>query len=183
MIHEVAHCLCIDVVVAGDPAHVRAVNLLRLAVKANEACSVQLLYHFCDFVQKHHVPRRVHLQVRHTDRVSVRILHQSLVKVRFLEPLHTLRKRSDSSSGDLGVDAVVEAFVQVALDVLLVLHHFDVVIHLFKWGQYDGLSFVVELWSASSSKDLLHVKHANVSICAGGRVVDLGALDKNGVGG
>ena len=111
MVHEVAHCLCVDVVVAGDPAHVRTVYLLCLAVEANKACSVQLLYHFSDFLKKHHVPRRVHLQVCHTDLVSVRILHQSLVKVRFLEPLHTLRKGGDGSSGDLSIDAVVEAFV------------------------------------------------------------------------
>ena len=70
----------------------------------------------------------------------------------------------------------------MALDVLLVLHHFDVIIHLFEWGQYDGFSFSVELRSARSSEDLLHIKHANISICTGGRVIDFGALDKNSVG-
>ena len=94
----------------------------------------------------------------------MRILDHALVIVRLLEPLNTFADCRDRATGYLSVETIVKALVQVTLNVLLVLHHLNVVIHLFEWRQNDGFTFLVELWTASSTKDLLHVKHAHVFV-------------------
>ena len=50
--HKVTHCLCIDVVVAGDATHIRAVYLLSVTIVANETSSVELLNDFSDLVKE-----------------------------------------------------------------------------------------------------------------------------------
>ena len=113
----------------------------------------------------------------------MRVFQQSLIEVRLFEPLDSLTQCGDRASSDLGVDAVVEAFVEVTLDVLLVLHHLYVFIHLLVRGQDYSFAFFVELRSTSSTEDLLNIKHSNVFVGTSRRIVDFGSLDKDTVGG
>ena len=69
----------------------------------------------------------------------------------------------------------------MTFNVLLVLHHLHVLVHLLKRSQDDGFALFIELWTASSTEDLLHIEHAHVFVCAGRRVIYFGALDQNGV--
>ena len=54
--HKVAHCLSVDVVVAGDATHISAVHLLSVTIVSNETSSVELLNDFSDLVKEDEVP-------------------------------------------------------------------------------------------------------------------------------
>lgn len=83
LLHEVRHRLCVDVIIAGDAAHVRRVDLLGFTIETDQASSVKLLYHVSDTFQQHHVARLVVLKIGHTYSVHVWVFDKSLVKVRF----------------------------------------------------------------------------------------------------
>ena len=111
----------------------------------------------------------------------MRIFYHALVVIRLFQPLYALTDSSDSATCDLSIQAVVKAFVQVTLDVLFVLHHFDILVHLLEGSQNNSLSFCIELWTASSTKDLLNIKNANVFVCTSRGVVNFCALNQHGV--
>jgi len=64
---------------------------------------------------------------------------------------------------------------------LFVLHHFDVVIHLFERSQNNGLAFLIELGSTSTTEDLLHIEDTNVFVATCWTIVNFGAFDQDGV--
>lgn len=94
----------------------------------------------------------------------MRVLCHPSVKVRLFEPLDTFGNCRDCATGDLSVKTVVKAFLEVGLDVLLVLHHLHVLVHLLVRGEDDGLALSIELRSTSATEDLLHVEHSHVFV-------------------
>ena len=79
LLHEGAHRLDVDVVVAGDATHVRGENLLSLSVVANQACCIELLNCVLHLVQQDHVASRVHLKLLSLDLVASWVLEHSTV--------------------------------------------------------------------------------------------------------
>lgn len=66
---------------------------------------------------------------------------------------------------------------------LFVLHHFNVLIHLFEQSYDDGFSLGIVLGPTSSTEDLLYVEHADIFICTSLRVIDFRSFNNDCVSG
>ena len=67
----------------------------------------------------------------------------------------------------------------MAFYLLLVLHHFDVVVHLFGWCQYDSFTFFVKLGTACTTEDLLNIENTKVFVTTSRAVIYFGPFDQN----
>ena len=65
----------------------------------------------------------------------------------------------------------------MTLYLLFILHHFDVLIHLFERCQYDSLTFFIELGTTRPTENLLHIENANIFVATSWTVVDFSAFN------
>ena len=107
--HEVVHGLAVDIVVTRDSAHVSGEDTLCLNVVSDQLQSVQLLDALGHLIQENHVSRRVLLELSPSVAVSDRVLFDSLVEERLLQPLDAFSHGGDSTRSDLGIDTVVKS--------------------------------------------------------------------------
>jgi hypothetical protein len=164
--HEIGHRAAVDIVVAGNPAHVSWEDCFSLDVIPNELASIQKLYALGYLVQENHMTCWIHLELIILNAIHCRVLLDSLKEEGFLQPLNTFCDCCNGSSSNLRIDTAFESVAQIAFNGLFVRHHLDVLVHLLVLRENYAFAFNIKLWSSCSSEDLLHVKDAYVLIAA-----------------
>ena len=70
----------------------------------------------------------------------------------------------------------------MTFNLLFVLHHFDVFVHLLEGSQNDGLTFFIVLGATRSTKDLLDIENANIFVPTSWTIIHFGTFDQYCVG-
>lgn len=179
--HEVWHGSAIDVIVTSYTPHVCREDSFGLGVVSDQLSSVKQLNRICYFVQQNHVSTWIHLQFIVLNAINSWILLNSLKEKRLFEPLDSFSNCSYCSRWDFCVNAVFKSFEQMTLNALLVGHHFNIFVHDLVLSQDDTLSLCVELWSSSSSENLLDVEDANIFVATCSWIIYFSSFDKDSI--